>query len=142
MKRQDHEPPKESELNAFLDQGSAFEGKLTFRGAVRIDGSFTGDVLSEDLLMIGETGQIEGNVEVGEIVIGGRLKGTLKAAKRTRLRSSAVFEGELTTGGLIVEEGATVDGKIEMQGAQTRTRELEHAVADTLQQQEEPSQAG
>ena len=34
-------------FNAILDQGSEFEGKLTFQGTVRIDGTFKGEIFSK-----------------------------------------------------------------------------------------------
>ncbi len=48
-------PPRPSpELNALLGKGSQFEGKLLFEGTVRIDGKFTGEIISTDTLIVGE----------------------------------------------------------------------------------------
>ena len=46
-------------LTAFIDQGSEFEGKLSFRDTVRIDGRFRGEIASENTLIVGESGEIE-----------------------------------------------------------------------------------
>ena len=40
-------------LTAFIDQGSDFDGKLTFKDTVRIDGSFQGEISSENTLIVG-----------------------------------------------------------------------------------------
>ena len=121
-------------LNAFLDHGSTFEGKLTFKGAVRIDGTFKGEIQSDDTLLVGESGRIEGEIEVGEAVVSGRVDGRLKATRRAELSSTAVFTGEIVTAALAVEEGATVDGSIAMQGSKGKAApsELERAVESTL----------
>ena len=46
-------------LSAFIDQGSNFEGKLSFKDTVRIDGGFKGEISSENTLIVGESGEIE-----------------------------------------------------------------------------------
>ena len=46
-------------LTAFIDQGSEFEGKLSFKDTVRIDGRFRGEISSENTLIVGESGEIE-----------------------------------------------------------------------------------
>jgi hypothetical protein len=46
-------------LSAFIDQGSEFEGKLSFKDTVRIDGRFRGEISSENTLIVGETGEID-----------------------------------------------------------------------------------
>ena len=50
-------------LTAFIDQGSEFEGKLSFRDTVRIDGRFRGEISSENTLIVGESGEIEASIK-------------------------------------------------------------------------------
>jgi hypothetical protein len=47
-------------LTAFIDQGSEFSGKLSFKDTVRIDGRFEGEIKSENTLIVGETGSSPG----------------------------------------------------------------------------------
>lgn len=124
----------EGNLNAFLDQGSSFEGKLTFKGSVRIDGEFRGEVQSSDLLYVGESGQIEGTIRVGEAIVSGRVTGHLVAERRLQLHATAQIDGEISTAKLVVDEGARVDGRIQMGGSPDRRdkAQLETAVQDTL----------
>lgn len=101
-------------LNAFLDKGSAFEGKLTFQGAVRIDGKFTGQIMSDDTMLVGEQGRIYGQVIVGDADIGGLIEGTLTVLGVVHFRGSAKFKGELNASRLIVDDGAVINGTINM----------------------------
>jgi len=55
-----------SELNALLGKGSSFEGKLLFEGSVRIDGKFTGEIVSTDTLIIGEGADVKGAESPGQ----------------------------------------------------------------------------
>ncbi len=43
------------DITTILGRGSAFEGKLTFEGTVRIDGRFKGEIVTEGTLIVGET---------------------------------------------------------------------------------------
>jgi len=121
-------------LNAFLDKGSAFEGKLTFKGIVRIDGKFTGDILSDDTLLVGESGALSGTTHVGEADISGEVEGNLRVLGRAHFRPSATFNGELSAGRLIIDEGATVNGQISMQNqdAASEAAKIQEEMEKTL----------
>ena len=103
-----------STLSAFIDQGSEFEGKLSFRDTVRIDGVFRGEIRSENTLVVGETGEIEADVTSGHVIISGSLIGNVRAEKGLVLHKTARVQGDVTAPSLIVEEGAVLNGSIEM----------------------------
>ena len=63
------------ELNALLGKGSQFEGKLIFEGTVRIDGKFSGEIISTDQLIIGEGAEVKANVKVGTLTCLGDYQG-------------------------------------------------------------------
>jgi cytoskeletal protein CcmA (bactofilin family) len=112
-------------MNAFLDRGTKFEGKLTFEGTVRIDGKFQGDIYSKDRLVIGEGGEVEGTVEVGHCIISGTFRGELKARERIELQAPARFYGTLIAPTLVVAEGVTLEGNVKMEGIY---KEVENAL--------------
>jgi cytoskeletal protein CcmA (bactofilin family) len=103
-----------STLSAFIDQGSEFEGKLSFRDTVRIDGVFRGEIRSENTLVVGETGEIEADVTSGHVIISGSLIGNVRAEKALVLHKTARVQGDVTAPSLTVEEGAVLNGSIEM----------------------------
>ena len=55
-------PAATGDLNALLGRGSEFEGKLTFEGTVRIDGKFTGNIVTNDVLVVGEGAKIAAEI--------------------------------------------------------------------------------
>lgn len=117
------------ELNAFLGQGCTYQGKLTFEGAVRIDGVFTGEILSDGVLIIGEGARIEADIEVRVMIISGRVHGDIHATERVELRSPAHLEGNIYSPTLVVEEGVFFEGTCRMKGAATRSTVA--SIADT-----------
>lgn len=100
------------EINAFLGSGTAYEGKLTFQGAVRIDGSFNGEIVSEGALIAGKDATIEGVVRVGEFILSGSFTGEVYAKTRITIHKTGVIQGTINTPALVVEEGAVLDGQL------------------------------
>ena len=107
-------PNNQTELNALLGKGSSFEGKLTFEGTVRIDGRFKGQILANDILIIGDEGIVEGEITVGELVCSGTIRGTIRTARSAEFLAPAKIEAELFTAQLRVERGVIFDGNIHM----------------------------
>jgi len=102
------------ELNALLGKGSSFEGKLLFEGSVRIDGKFTGEIVSTDTLIIGEGADVKGEIQVGSLVVVGDYNGNAKASKGVELKAPAKVRGTLTTASIVIERGVFFDGTCKM----------------------------
>lgn len=103
------------EINAFMGMGTAFSGKLEFKGTVRIDGIFEGEIESEGTLIIGSEARIKGDINVGQMVLSGSLEGVINAQTKVTIYKQARFNGKIVTPVLLVEEGAMVKGEINME---------------------------
>lgn len=101
-------------LTAFIDQGSQFEGKLSFKDTVRIDGCFHGEISSENTLIVGETGEIEATIRSTVVVISGSVTGDIFAGKQILLHKTARVQGQLHTPSIAIEEGAIFNGTLSM----------------------------
>jgi cytoskeletal protein CcmA (bactofilin family) len=102
------------DIKAFLGPGSKFEGKLSFDELVRLDGIFAGEINSSDTLIVGETAEIEGSIQVGALVLSGRFKGDIKASISVELRAPAKVEGTIETPSIQIEEKVLFNGQITM----------------------------
>ena len=110
--------PTTGNLTAFIDQGSEFEGKLNFKDTVRIDGTFRGEIMSENTLLVGETGEIEAIIRSQTVVVCGLVTGDIIAERQVVLHKGARMDGDITTPSLVIEEGAIFNGQVSMkQGA-------------------------
>jgi cytoskeletal protein CcmA (bactofilin family) len=101
-------------LTAFIDQGSEFEGKLSFKDTVRIDGSFRGEISSENTLIVGESGEIEATIKSLTVVVSGSVTGDVIAGKQIILHKTARVQGDLKTPSVTIEEGAVFNGNLSM----------------------------
>ena len=104
-------------LTAFIDQGSEFEGKLSFKDTVRIDGTFSGEISSDNTLIVGESGQIHASIKSVCVVISGLVEGDIHASDQIVLHKTAVVEGNLEAPAISMEEGAQSNGSVRMGNA-------------------------
>lgn len=101
-------------LTAFIDQGSEFEGKLSFKDTVRIDGCFSGEISSDNTLIVGETGEINATITSVCVVISGLVEGDITATDQVVLHKTAIVKGDIVAPSFVVEEGAQVNGTVRM----------------------------
>ncbi len=101
-------------LTAFIDQGSSFEGKLSFKDTVRIDGNFSGEITSENTLIVGEPGEVQADIRSKTVVVSGTVMGNVTASQKLVIHKTGCLEGNVETASLVVEEGAQLNGQLKM----------------------------
>ena len=101
-------------LDGHLGQGMEVKGTLRFEGSVRIDGKFTGKVVSPATLILGPSALVDGEVEVGELEVHGSLRGQVKAAQSTTIHGTGKVDADIDTTSLVIEPGAHFNGRCEM----------------------------
>ena len=102
------------DVKAFLGEGTEFKGVLSFEGTVRIDGSLEGEILGEDLLIVGEPAVVKAEIDVGTAVVSGTVTGNIRARHRVELLAPSSVTGTIRTPSLVVAAGATFNGNCEM----------------------------
>lgn len=101
-------------ISGLLEKGCEFEGKLTFEGTVRINGKFSGEVFSEGTLVIGEGALVDGNIDVGSVLIHGEVSGSIKASDRIEMHAPAVVQCDISAQTLVIDEGVVYEGSCSM----------------------------
>ena len=104
------------ELNAILGRGSEFEGKLTFEGTVRIDGKFSGEISTTDVLVVGEGARVQAEINAGSVIINGEVQGNIRAKSSIELHQPARVRGNLETPQLSIDKGVIFEGTSKMEG--------------------------
>lgn len=121
----------QGEITTLLGRGSEFEGKLTFEGTVRIDGKLSGEIFSEDVLVVGEGAQVNAEIDVGVIIVEGNVTGNIRAKRAVELHAPARVKGNIETPSLYIDKGVIFEGFSKMEnlaGGMTST-----SVPKTLQ---------
>ena len=81
---------------------------------MRIDGAFLGEIVSAGSLVVGREANIQGTIQVGQLVLSGRVEGDVQAKERVVLHKTAVLHGTVRSPRLVMEEGAVLEGSVTM----------------------------
>lgn len=120
----------QQELNALLGRGSEFDGKLSFEGTVRIDGTFTGEISTTDTLVVGESAKISAEIACGTLVVHGEIVGNIRAKTGVELHHPARVRGDIATPSLMIEKGVVFEGRSQMDSAVSNVVPIKSAASD------------
>ena len=101
-------------LNGFMDEGTEFLGELRFRDTLRIDGHLKGKIVSDNTLIIGESGHVEADIDCGVVSIRGTVLGRVHGRQRIELLAGSKVQATLVSPKLVIEDGAFFQGDCEM----------------------------
>ncbi|MDA0986583.1 MAG: polymer-forming cytoskeletal protein [Bacteroidetes bacterium] len=100
---------------------SKFQGNLNTQGNVRVDGQFIGDINATENITIGINGEIQGNIKGKNIFVSGKIIGDVIAKEKIVFEGKSLIRGDIKATTLIIDEGATFDGKISMTDNKSQT---------------------
>jgi cytoskeletal protein CcmA (bactofilin family) len=103
------------EVHTLLGKGSEFEGKLTFEGQVRIDGRFSGQIFTKDVLVVGEGARVQAEVNAGTVIIHGTVEGNVRATQLIELHAPGRVKGNLESPALTMDRGVIFEGSCKME---------------------------
>lgn len=102
------------DLNGFLDTGSHMKGELHFDDTFRVDGKLTGKIVSDGELIVGESGEVDGEIEVKSVYVSGRINGSIRASGKIEVSASGRVSADVQTASFLVEHGAFFEGRCSM----------------------------
>lgn len=97
-----------------LVAGTKIKGTIEATNDLRIDGEIDGNLECKGKLIIGKSGKIDGEVNCQNAVIEGKFFGKLNVVDILHVKETAMIDGEVKTGQLIVESGGIMNGNCEM----------------------------
>ena len=108
------------QIKAYMGKDTVFNGSLNYDGTVRIDGKFEGKVITEDTLIIGESGHLMAEIHAGTVICMGRVEGTIVASKKVEIHSTSKVLGNIKSPAIDIELGGILDGNCDMSGKETK----------------------
>jgi cytoskeletal protein CcmA (bactofilin family) len=98
-------------VRSALGPGTVIEGKFSFDTPVRIDGTLKGEVVATSVLIVGEEGVVDASVQVGSLVVLGRVVGDVVAEDLVEIKSTGTLDGDISSERLMVEDGGVFRGR-------------------------------
>ena len=104
-----------------INQGTTVEGTIRAQSDIRIDGTIKGNLMCDAKVIIGPTGFVEGEIQCDNAVIEGKFEGTLRVKELLNVRETAVINGDVSTGKLIVQPGGVFNVSCNMNSSSAGT---------------------
>jgi len=99
-------------LPTSIDVSSELEGTLRCQETLRIDGRLEGAIECAKTVLVGERARVKASIAADEVRICGTVEGNIAARRKITLERTAVVTGDLSTLGIVIEEGAKLKGRI------------------------------
>lgn len=103
-------------LAALLGRGARYSGEMSFDGRVRVDGTFVGRIFTDDVLEIGESGVVEGQVDAATLVVAGTAKGEMRVRELLVVQATGKLYGKVDAANMRVEPGARIRCELQVGG--------------------------
>jgi cytoskeletal protein CcmA (bactofilin family) len=102
------------DVRVSLGPDAEVTGKLSFATPTRIEGKLKGELRASDLLIIGPQAVVQANVHAKKLVVLGEVRGQVEGASRVEICTGGRLYGDIETKTLVVQEGATFEGRSRM----------------------------
>ena len=107
----------QQEISTIIGEGFTFTGEIQGSSAIRIEGKIIGNVNVDGGVILGEKGNVEGDIITKSAIIFGTVNGNVKTTQ-LEIKKTGYVNGEITTDTLEIELGAQYNGKLNMKRQQ------------------------
>ena len=97
-----------------IGKGIHVEGEISGSAPIQVWGSLEGTASSDSLLWVREGGEVDGEIAAANVVVEGRVDGTIAAAEKLELRATCRVKSDVTANTLAIAEGSFFQGRVQM----------------------------
>ncbi|MEN2998142.1 MAG: polymer-forming cytoskeletal protein [Brevinematia bacterium] len=112
--KEEHIPIKK--VNTIIGVNTIFRGNFVVEGPLRVDGNYEGNIKSLDLIIVGSSGKVKGDIFGETVVVGGKVKGNIFAIREIILLGTSSVIGDLSSQKILIDEGARFKGRFNRVG--------------------------
>jgi cytoskeletal protein CcmA (bactofilin family) len=107
-------PSPPDQVISIIGPGMKVVGDCDTDGAIRVEGTVQGNLRAGKAVVVGKDGFVDGDIFTQDAVIAGKVKGVIRADSRLEVQATSRLEGEVIAARMQLEEGALVNGSIQM----------------------------
>ena len=123
--RKEKIPDISSSNSTLLGKGQLFNGEISGKGSLRVEGDFVGTIKIEDEVIIGKSGKVKGDIISKEVTVIGEIKGNVEALEKINIEVDGSMIGDIVAPRVMVEEGAVYKGRIDMEPKSSKKKPLD-----------------
>ncbi len=110
---------------ANIGKSITIKGDLSGNEDLQIEGTVEGRIdLPNNQLTIGAEGRVKAEVHAKSVVVIGHVTGNLSAVERIQVEATGIVDGDVKAPRLVIQEGAMLNGSVEMTGGGAKTTSL------------------
>jgi len=102
--------------------GATVVGEISGDTDVMIEGTVEGKVHPSQDVTIGEQGVVRGEIDARRVRLAGRVQGNVRGRESVEILTSGSLEGDVSSPGMVIGDGAFFKGRVEMTGTKSETR--------------------
>lgn len=111
------------QTDTLIGRESVFEGSIKSNASIRIEGKIHGDIECAGDCIVGEEGMAYSNIRARNVSIAGKVEGNIIASEKLTILSTGELHGNISTNGLMIEEGGRFSGNSDMTSAKSKKEE-------------------
>lgn len=116
-KKKDYVTPNRNGATTLIAAGTEVHGDIKFSGNLEVEGVVRGNIIAsgdgtDSSMRIMESGSIDGDVYVPQVVINGKVVGEVHSSKYIELAEQAVVEGNVHYNIIEMVRGSQVNGNL------------------------------
>ena len=97
-----------------IGKGTTVTGDIETSSDIRIDGKLDGNLFCKARVILGQGAILDGNLNASHAELAGEVNGKVEVKEMLTLKSSSTIHGDINTGKLVIEAGATFNGSCNM----------------------------
>ena len=118
---------------ANIGKSISIKGDLSGNEDLVVEGSVEGRIeLPNNQLTIGANGNVKADVSAKSVVVVGKVAGNVTGVERVQIEATGSVQGDVRTPRLVVQEGATLNGSVEMGPARSASHAAHASQGPTL----------
>lgn len=97
-----------------IGPGMEIVGDIKSDGTVRVEGRVEGSIKAAKSVVVGREGTVDGDIETQDVVVAGRISGTVYGESRVELKDTCHVNGDIRSRRIKLDEGGQVEGSLQM----------------------------
>jgi len=116
---------KKARIETIVGPGTRFEGIISSKEIIRIDGILDGGIADAEEVIVGETGRIKGNIKAKTVVVAGSVTGNMTALDGIEMLPTCQVNGDIKTAHISIHKGVIFEGNCHVTKKKTEVIEIE-----------------
>jgi cytoskeletal protein CcmA (bactofilin family) len=112
--------PQDAADRTLIARPSKIEGRITGSGEIVVNGLVNGTIDATGTVKIADQGRVEATVHGKVVTVAGTVAGDITADERIELEPSARVDGNITAPRILIQDGATFRGQVNMRDPEKR----------------------